>query len=285
MALNGSLCQTCSPATASVSVGDENSGLAHWTLSIVLPMQTPQALTQQAHTILASGSEPVREVAINGGTLPTGPLTLYLAVQDRAGWVTTEELRVNNAPDTPGPTPTPWLMATATPWPVPTGQAANTGLVSPVPKDYPGDDGGKDNNGSGGGGGSGGSGQGGGDAIGAAGYPVGEGVVVPAILPVTGDGLPGSWRWGTLVFLLFLLVSLMRLLNSSSRSSIFHLPLSLLSLRHSKIPRNQSQNRDANDRTIALLHWYGWSGCCKNYFPSNSTNLIQLKNHTNDKEQ
>lgn len=285
IALNGSLCQTCSPATASVSVGDENSGLAHWALSIVLPMQTPQAPTQQANTILASGNDPTRDVAINGGTLPTGPLTLYLAVQDMAGWVTTEELRVNNAPYTPGPTPTPWLMATATPWPAPTGQAANTGLVTPVPKDDQGDDGGKDNNGSGGGGGSGGSGQGGGDAIGATGYPVGEGVVVPAILPVTGDGLPGLWRWETLVFLLLSLAGLILLLNISSNSALLCLPLLLLSLRRSKIPRNQSQDRAANDRTTALLHWYGWSGCCKNYFPSNSTNSIQLKNHTNDKEQ
>jgi hypothetical protein len=280
MALNGSLCQTCSPARASISVGDENSGLAHWTLSIVLPMQTPQALTQQANTILASGSDPVREVAINGGTLPTGPLTLYLAVQDMAGWVTTEELRVNNAPYTPGPPPTPWLMATATPWPAPTGQAANTSLVTPVPKDDPDDDGEEDNNGSGGGNGS--SGIGGGGAIGAAGYPVGEGVVVPAILPVTGDGWPG-W-WGVLGLSLLLLAGLILLLIILSSSLVLRLPLLLSRPRTSKIPRGQYRDRAVNDRTATLLHWYKWTDCCRNYFSSNSTNSIQLKNHTNDKE-
>lgn len=281
MALNGSLCQTCSPATASVSVGDENSGLAYWALSIILPTQTPQAVAQQANPILASGSDPTREVAINGATLPAGPLTLRLAVQDRAGWVTTEEIRVNNAPYTPGPTPTPWLMATATPWPAPTGQASNPGWVTPTPKDDSGDDGGNDNDSSGGSGNGGGSGDDGRSAIGAAGYPVGERVVVPAILPVTGGGRPG-W-WGVLGLLLLLLAGLILLLAISSRSPI--LRLSLLSLRCSKRARNLARDRDIDDRTTALLHWYQWIEACKNYFSSTSTQFVQFTNNKNDKEK
>ncbi|MCP4572736.1 MAG: hypothetical protein GY838_10330, partial [bacterium] len=74
IALNGSLCQTCSPATANVTGGDSSSGLAHWTL-------------EQGGTVLASGSDPARDVTLDGGQLPPGSLTLRLAVQDVAGWV------------------------------------------------------------------------------------------------------------------------------------------------------------------------------------------------------
>jgi hypothetical protein len=102
MALNGVLCQTCSPATVSVGVGDSASGVAHWALSL-------------GDSMLASGSDPAREVPLDGGALPPGDLTLRLEVQDVAGWLRVAELVVTNAPYQPGPTPTAWAMVTATP--------------------------------------------------------------------------------------------------------------------------------------------------------------------------
>lgn len=177
VALNGSLCQTCSPAEATIAAGDDESGLGHWTLALVLP-QTNQA-TSSAGTVMASGNEPSRNISLDGGALPVGTLTLRLTVQDKAGWVTTEELVVVNAPATPGPTPTPWFMPTATPWPAATAQPVP---ATPTPGQGGQDD--KDDDDDGGGSGNGG-GTGGGTS-GGGGYPVGGGVVVPAILPVTG---------------------------------------------------------------------------------------------------
>jgi hypothetical protein len=77
----------------------------------------------------------------------------------------------DNAGAAAGPTPTPWLLATATPWPEATPGSSSGGGGD----DDDDDDGGRSNNGDGGSG-----------TDGSAGYPVG-GTVVPAILPVTGS--------------------------------------------------------------------------------------------------
>jgi hypothetical protein len=185
IALNGSLCQTCPPLTASVASGDGHSGLGHWELALTLPAVETSTIAGQAATILASGSDPARAVFLDGGELPPGPLTLTLAVQDIAGWVITRELQLVNEADQAGPTPTPWLAATATPWPEPTAGTRPYATLTPRPTSPVG--GGSDDGG--GRAADGGSGSGGspGAPTGSAppGYPVGD-QVVPAILPVTG---------------------------------------------------------------------------------------------------
>ncbi|GIK36968.1 MAG: hypothetical protein BroJett011_08010 [Chloroflexota bacterium] len=185
IALNGSLCQTCDQATASIAVGDAESGLGYWSLTLSLP--PTGGLTAQGKTIIASGNIPKKTVALDGSTLPVGPLTLTLTIQDAAGWITTEELSMVNAPHSAGPTPTPWIIATATPWPAPTSGATPTSVpFNRSPTDGSDDDGNNGNGGNGGASGSSGSGSAGSSALGVTGYPVG-GTVVPAILPVTGE--------------------------------------------------------------------------------------------------
>ncbi|MCL4298431.1 MAG: hypothetical protein KJ077_22030 [Anaerolineae bacterium] len=213
IALNGALCQVCPPITVSVAGGDAASGLAHWALRLELPvawlgdkMAGLAAPLTPGDTVLASGSDGSRDILLKGGDLPVGPLTLRLAVQDTAGWVTAQELQVDNALYTAGPTPTPWLMATATPWPTPTPGVMPYVTITPTPG-TPGSSvgGGGDDDGSGNGGSSSGSDDNSLDAPGRPlGYPVG-GTVVPAILPVTGEGMEGGgWiadgRWWIVVF-------------------------------------------------------------------------------------
>jgi len=189
IALNGALCQTCDPMIASVASGDGASGLGHWTLSMALPQASLASRAglasplRQGETVLASGSDPSEEITLDGGELPVGDLVLRLAVQDVAGWVSTQAVTVTNAGVPSGPTPTPWLMATATPWPTTTPGALAYATITPTPGSS-GGGGGDDDDDDDGGGGGGGDGSGGGG--GSAGYPVG-GTVVPAILPVTGS--------------------------------------------------------------------------------------------------
>jgi hypothetical protein len=179
LALNGSLCQSCPPAMASLAGGDALSGIAHWTLTL------------DPDTVLAAGSEPDRDVELAGSRLPAGPLILRLSLQDRAGWLTTQELVVTNAPAEAGPTPTPWVMVTATPWPTVTPGTFPYVTITPVPtvpgSDHGGGDNDDDDDGDGdrGGGSNGGDGRPRSSLVAGPGYPVG-GTVVPAILPVTG---------------------------------------------------------------------------------------------------
>ncbi len=191
IALNGSLCQICQPATASVGVGDEQSGVAQWTLGAGPP---PEG------AVLASGSDLARDVALDGGVLPTGALTLYLAVQDVAGWLTVEELPVVNAPYEAGPTPTPWIMATATAWPSPTPGSLPYATITPQVPEQDSDDDDDDDGGDGDGG------PGNTDGGSSVGYPVG-GTVVPAILPVTGAIGSGTLRVVLLATILLMSVA------------------------------------------------------------------------------
>lgn len=194
IALNGSLCQLCPPLTVTISGGDAASGLAHWALLLHLPtawlgdkitgLAAPLA---QGETVLASGSDGSRDISLKGGDLPAGPLTLHLAVQDAAGWVTAQDLPVHNAPYTAGPTPTPWLMATATAWPTPTPGVMPYVTITPTPGTPGNGGGGGDDSGSGAGESSPGRDD---DSLGAPGQPLGYpvgGTLVPAILPVTGE--------------------------------------------------------------------------------------------------
>lgn len=173
LSINGSFCQACNPATITISVGDTESGIGHWTLSTI-----PQNSSQNP-TVLASGNDLIRNVSLNGSKLPAGIVTLRLVVQDVAGWTTTTELVANNAAQTPGATPTPWIMPTSTPWPQPTTSASPT-AVTAGREDEDDDDDDDDDNDSGGG-------SGGGSSV-PSGYPVG-GQVVPVVLPVTGGSV------------------------------------------------------------------------------------------------
>jgi len=187
LALNGSLCQTCEPATVSVGVGDGASGIAHWTLSVALPQASARlglASPLGADTVLASGSDPARDVELDGSALPAGTLVLRLTVQDVAGWVTVQELSVVNAAYQAGPTPTPWAMPTATLWPTATPDSRPYATITPsaqppfgTPKAK------KSSSSHHSSGGDGGSSSSSGSTTG---YSVG-GTVVPVILPVTGD--------------------------------------------------------------------------------------------------
>jgi hypothetical protein len=188
MALNGSLCQNCDPARLSVAAGDADSGLAYWTLTLAMPRHTTSSLAAQGDTIIASGNTPNNDVSLDGGVLPAGPLMLTLAVQDVAGWTATEQLQVMNEPPVTGPTPTPWVMATATPWPNSTPSASPTPHSGGNVSNDQGNESSGDNGSGGSGSDDGGSGTGSSSSLtGASGYPVG-GTVVPAILPVTGEG-------------------------------------------------------------------------------------------------
>jgi hypothetical protein len=198
IALNGSLCQVCDPIMASLASGDGASGLGHWTLSLALPQASIESRSdglaaplRQGETVLASGSDPARDVTLDGGTLPAGELVLRLAVQDVAGWVNTRQMTVTNGGTEAGATPTPWIMATATPWPATTPGAMPYATITPTPGGSSGgDDGGDNDDGGGGSNGGGGDGAPGNPA----GYPVGD-TVVPAILPVTGSGGMSLLLW------------------------------------------------------------------------------------------
>jgi len=185
LALNGSLCQNCAPVTVSVAAGDGASGLAHWVLSLD---------SSGNHTVLASGRDPAREVPLDGGQLAAGEILLRLAVQDVAGWLTVQEMTVTNGGAEAGPTPTPWLMATATPWPSPTPGVMPYATISPTPGSRSGGNGDGGNSGNGGNDNNGGSEGDDGAPATPAGYPVG-GTVVPAILPVTGRPAISPWAW------------------------------------------------------------------------------------------
>jgi hypothetical protein len=183
IALNGSLCQTCQPAVVSVTAGDSASGVAHWALSLVLPpARSHDGLVHPlGDTVLASGSDPTRDMPLDGRVLPPGDLALRLAVQDVAGWLAIEELAVVNTLYQPGPTPTPWVMATATPWPSPTpGAPLPYVTITPTATSQASGSGGRPSCESCGGGGS-----------APEGYPVGD-TRVPAVLPVTGAVSTGT---------------------------------------------------------------------------------------------
>jgi hypothetical protein len=192
LALNGSLCQTCEPATVSVGVGDGASGIAHWTLSVALPQASARlglASPLGADTVLASGSDPARDVELDGSALPAGTLVLRLTVQDVAGWVTVQELSVVNAAYQAGPTPTPWAMPTATLWPTATPDSRPYATITPSaqpPFGTPKAKKSSSHHSSGGSSGSASSSSGS-----TTGYSVG-GTVVPVILPVTGDSYGSS---------------------------------------------------------------------------------------------
>jgi hypothetical protein len=222
LSLSGSLCQRCAPATINVAVGDDHSGLAHWTLALIIPEPTPPALNPQGN-LLASGSDQTRTITLEGGSLPAGPLILRLTVQDGAGWLITKELEVTNAPGVPGPTPTPWLLITATPWPTSSGQMTATPqpTVTATPGDQQDDDDNDDENSGNKGSGNNGSGGNSPGWIGAVapiptGIPTLEKTTIPAILPVTG-GVVVAWGLGSSIALLLLGLMLGSVLTRSTR--------------------------------------------------------------------
>lgn len=124
LALNGTLCQTCDPADLTITVSDQWSGIAHWTLSL-------------SQTILASGSNLNQTHSLDGQSIPVGASSLTLLVEDQAGWIGQSTLDINNTPYIAGPTPTPWQMATATPAPWITPTPFTTTYVTVTPTATP----------------------------------------------------------------------------------------------------------------------------------------------------
>lgn len=172
----GTLCQTCNPMTMTVTLTDADSGIGHWILSVAEPGDIEE-------TILASGESP-DQVLLAGSDFPVGTLSLRLAVQDVAGWVSTQQVEIINGATEPGATPTSTSPdPTATLWPTPasnkvTPTARTAVTATPGPGDDPG------------------AGDGGGENEEDStpptdgNYPVG-GQVVPVLLPVTGGAGPG----------------------------------------------------------------------------------------------
>ncbi len=168
--LGAGMCQSCGSVTVTVTVGDGESGVGHWTLTV----EEPGLVGER---VVTSGSSS-GEVTLDGSSFPVGTLTLRLAVEDEAGHIFSQEMDVFNGANEPGPTPTPNIpLATATLWPAP---SSNVSTATPVASATPGSTAPGDGDDDDGGGGDDSS-----DSGGQGNYFVGS-QVVPVVLPVTG---------------------------------------------------------------------------------------------------